>query len=67
MSTQRDNKRGFTRRTPPKAADLAAERAPVRSCRKPPVSAPALMEFQGSSCEGTGEEDTSGDGSCWLK
>ena len=36
--------------TPPNAADLAAERMPVRSDRKPPVMAPAAMEFQGSSC-----------------
>ena len=39
-----------TSSTPPNAADLAADRAPVRSCRKPPVSAPALIEFHGSSC-----------------
>ena len=38
-----------TRSTPPKAADFAALRRPVRSCRTPPVAAPAMMEFQGSS------------------
>ena len=38
-----------TRSTPPKAADLAALRRPVRSCSTPPVAAPAMMEFQGSS------------------
>lgn len=41
----------LTSSTPPKAADLAALRMPVRSCRKPPVAAPAAMEFHGSSCE----------------
>lgn len=35
--------------TPPNAADLAALAGPVRSCRKPPVSAPAAIEFHGSS------------------
>lgn len=40
----------LTNRTPPKAADLAADLGPVRSCKKPPVKAPAAMEFQGSSC-----------------
>ena len=38
-----------TSSTPPNAADLAADRMPVRSCRKPPVSAPEAMLFQGSS------------------
>ena len=43
---------GWTRTnsTPPKAADLAADLGPVRSCKKPPVRAPAAMEFHGSSC-----------------
>ena len=35
--------------TPPNAADLAADAGPVRNCRNPPVSAPAAIEFQGSS------------------
>lgn len=39
----------IARRTPPKAADLAADAGPVRNCRKPPVRAPAAMEFHGSS------------------
>lgn len=39
----------LTSKMPPKAADLAADLGPVRSCRKPPVRAPAAMEFQGSS------------------
>ena len=44
--------------TPPKAADLAAERIPVRSCRKPPVKAPAAMLFHGSSVHSNcGERD----------
>lgn len=40
----------ITSKTPPNAADLAADLAPVRSCKKPPVRAPAAIEFQGSSC-----------------
>ncbi len=39
-----------TSKMPPKAADLAADLGPVRSCKKPPVRAPAAMEFHGSSC-----------------
>ena len=39
-----------TNKMPPKAADLAADLGPVRSCKKPPVRAPAAMEFHGSSC-----------------
>jgi len=39
----------IARSTPPNAADLAADAGPVRSCKKPPVRAPAAMEFQGSS------------------
>lgn len=39
-----------TSRTPPNAADLAADLGPVRSCKKPPVNAPAAIEFHGSSC-----------------
>lgn len=40
----------LTSRTPPKAADFAADLKPVRKCKNPPVSAPAEIAFQGSSC-----------------
>ena len=40
----------LTSRMPPASADLAADAGPVLRDKKPPVSAPALMEFQGSSC-----------------
>uniref|UniRef100_A0A0A9GZ76 Uncharacterized protein n=1 Tax=Arundo donax TaxID=35708 RepID=A0A0A9GZ76_ARUDO len=37
------------RRTPPKTADLPDARRPWRMASRPPVEAPAAMEFQGSS------------------
>ena len=36
-------------RIPPNAADLAADRTPVRSCNSPPVNAAAAILFHGSS------------------
>ena len=40
----------LTSSTPPTTADLKAGRKPARSCRKPPVAAPAMMALNGSSC-----------------
>ena len=50
--------KALTSRTPPNAADLAAERSPVRKWRKPPVKAPAEIAFQGSSCYTTPQRVT---------
>ena len=56
LSTSREHEKGsntsqgLASRMPPASADLAADAGPVLRDRKPPVSAPALIEFQGSSC-----------------
>lgn len=43
----------LTSSTPPTMADLKAGRKPARSCRKPPVAAPAMIALKGSSCNAT--------------
>jgi hypothetical protein len=40
----------LTSSTPPMTAALKAGLRPARSCRKPPVRAPAMMALNGSSC-----------------